>query len=126
MVNEHVAPTDMKTSGNSEYGFELLNYVWLEGYCAYILDAKDQSYRFDSIEEALSELQEDFDTWASEIRRDEREDGYEPEEFMIRCIETREVCSVQIIAEKLRLVSPDTGKVIQGVDYERINRTGHF
>lgn len=116
----------MKSNRNSKYSFELLNYVWLEGYCTYILDANDQSYRFHSIEEALLELQEDFDTWASEIRRGEREDGYEPEEFMIRCTETGALCGVQMIKERLYLMSLDTAKIVQSTDYHRINSTGSF
>ena len=70
--------------------FELLNYVWLEGFVSYYFDINDKPLRFPSLNEALAELQDDFDIVAQEIADGGREPdcGLSPEEFQIRCVET--------------------------------------
>lgn len=46
----------------SRYHFELLHYVWLEGFLNNLLDESDRPAVFNSVEEALGDLQGDFDT----------------------------------------------------------------
>ena len=83
---------------------------------------------FDSIEEAIEELQDDFDIWAQEIKDGERESdcSFSAEEFMIRCVGTDSRCNVELSAGKLCLVSIDRGNVIPSQEYMRINQTGLF
>ena len=108
------------------YRFELLNYVWLEGFRSYIFDEHDKPFLFSSIEEAIEELQDDFDTWAQEIKDGEREYGFDAEEFMIRCVETNACCNVELLNGKLHLVPDDRRARVPRQEYERINRTGLF
>ena len=91
----------------SGYSFELLNHVWLEGDCPYYFDGDGHPLRFPSLEDALAELQDDFDTWAREMEDGEREPdcGFSPEEFEIRCVETDERFGVDLTDGKLRIGS---------------------
>lgn len=110
----------------SRYHFELLHYVWLEGFLNNLLDESDRPVVFDSVEEALEDLQGDFDTWADEIRRGERdrEEAFDPEELSMRCVETDARCGFLLVGRKLVLVSDRQFKSKR--DFERINSTGLF
>ena len=91
----------------TSHGFELLTYIWCEGFCDYVFDEQDRPFVFDSIEEAVAELQEDFDIWTQQLRDGEREYSFEPGEFRIRCVETNERYELELWNGKLRLVSID-------------------
>jgi hypothetical protein len=111
----------------SSYGFELLNYVWLEGYCGWVF-GDEGSIRFPSLGEAVAELQDDLDTWAREIRDGERkpDQSYAPDEFLIRCVETNDTCGVDFIDGRVEIVALGTGRVIPRSEYGEIERTGWF
>jgi len=106
--------------------FELLHYVWLEGYINNLLDECDRPIVFDSVEEVLAELQDDFDIWAEEIRTGERQckEKFDTKEFMVRCVETDARCGFMLVNRKLVLVSDCQFQSKQ--DLERINSTGLF
>ncbi len=86
--------------------FELLNYVWLEGFKPYYFDAQGEPLRFPSLGEALAELQDDFDAVAQEIMEGDRdpECGFSAEEFKIRCTRNNEEFCVELIDGKLRII----------------------
>jgi hypothetical protein len=106
--------------------FELLAYIWVDGFCSYVFDEDDKPFLFDSLEEAVAELQDDFDIWAQQIGDGEREYGFDPEEFMIRCVTTDARCRLELSDGRLRLVSVESGEVIHGQEYGRVNRSGLF
>jgi len=112
----------------SHYHFELLHYVWLEGFTNNLLDAFDEPVVFNSIEEALEDLQDDFDTWTEEIRKGEREreEAFDPKEFSVRCVETDAHCELKLANGKLILIANDRRKLKSKLDFEEINRTGLF
>jgi hypothetical protein len=80
-------------------GYELLNFVWLEGFKPFYFDGKGQTLRFSTLEGAIAELQDDFDTVAREIEDGEREAdcGFSPDEFQIRCVDSGERFDVDLI-----------------------------
>ena len=86
--------------------FELLNYVWLEGFRPYYLDGNGEPLGFSSLEEALAELQDDFDLVAQEIADGDRDAdcGFSPEEFKIHCIQTAQEFRVDLVDGVLRIV----------------------
>jgi len=112
----------------SRYHFELLHYVWLEGFLNNLLDESERPVVFNSVEEALEDFQRDFDTWAEEIRRGERdrEEAFDPEEFSVRCVETDACCEFKLVGGKLVLIAKDGRKLKSKSVLEKINRTGLF
>jgi len=76
----------------------------------------------------LEELQGDFDTWADEIRRGEREpeEAFDPEEFSVRCVETGACCEFKLAGGTLVLIANDGRKLESKSVFENINRTGLF
>lgn len=88
--------------------YELLNYVWLDNFQPYVLGADNLSYRFDSVEMAVAELQDDFDTWTREIESGERapECGWSADEFFIRCVETGELIAIDIVGGRVCVMPP--------------------
>ena len=87
--------------------FELLNYVWLEGFVPYYFEGDGSPLYFSTVEEVLAELQDDFDTVAQEMADGDRDAdcGYSPDEFRIRCIQTGEEFNVDLVDGKLRVSS---------------------
>lgn len=112
----------------SHHHFELLHCIWLNEFINNLLDEHDKPIVFDSVEEALADLQDDFDTWAEEIRRGERErdEGFSPEEFLVRCVETDAPCELKLVGKKLVLISNGGRQLRSKRDFVRINRIGLF
>ena len=65
-------------------GYEILQYSLCEGWINNLYDGGDCPYVFSSIEEAVAELQEEFDDWQAEIEAGDRdeEDGYDIATFL--------------------------------------------
>lgn len=74
-------------------GYEILQFSLCEGWVNNLYDGNEQPFVFATIEEALSELQEEFDDWANEIVAGIRgkDEGYDIGEFQILCAETSKV-----------------------------------
>ena len=70
--------------------YEILQFSLCEGWINNLSDGEGHLYTFPTLEEAIAELQEEFDDWNSEILRGERDkdDGYDICTFQIRCIAT--------------------------------------
>jgi hypothetical protein len=73
----------MKTIKNNKY--EVLQFSLCEGWVNNLYDGNDGPYVFTSIEEAIAELQEEFNDWQAEIEAGERgkDDGYDIRTFQI-------------------------------------------
>ena len=66
-------------------GYEILQFSLLEGWVNNLYDSDNMPYVFESLEEAVEELQEEFDTWQAEIECGARseEEGYDINTFII-------------------------------------------
>lgn len=71
-------------------GFEILQFSLCEGWINNLYDSNDNPYVFSTVEEAITELQEEFDDWQNEIETGEREeeDDYDISTFQIACNKT--------------------------------------
>jgi hypothetical protein len=80
-------------------GFEILQYSLCEGWINNLYDGNENPYVFATLEEAMAELQEEFDDWQTEIEagyRDE-EDGYDIITFQIVCNATGKISELDLI-----------------------------
>lgn len=68
-------------------GYEILQYSLCEGWINNLYDSSDCPYVFATIEEAVAELQEEFDDWQTEIDIGDRdkEEEYDIRSFQIIC-----------------------------------------
>lgn len=66
-------------------GYEILQFSLLEGWVNNLYDSYNMPYVFESLEEAVEELQGEFDTWKAEIECGARaeEEGYDINTFKI-------------------------------------------
>lgn len=76
-----------------------MQYSLCEGWINNLYDGNDSPYVFTSIEEAVAELQEEFNDWQTEIGAGEREkdDGYDICSFQIICNTTGVVYKLDLI-----------------------------
>ena len=65
--------------------FEILQYSLCEGWVNNLYGDNDNPYVFSTLEEAIAELQEEFDDWHDEIETGERnkDDRYDISSFQI-------------------------------------------
>ncbi|MDP3111625.1 MAG: hypothetical protein Q8M71_05945 [Thermodesulfovibrionales bacterium] len=98
----------MSTITNS--GYEILQYSMCEGWINNLYDGSDSPYVFTSIEEAIAELQEEFDNWQIEIEAGERdkEDEYDISTFQIVCNKTRVIYELDLVAGKVVVIHGTT------------------
>ena len=71
-------------------GYEILQYSLCEGWINNLYDSSDSPVVFASLEEAIAELQEEFDDWQTEIKAGDRDEeaGYDITTFQIVCNKT--------------------------------------
>ena len=82
---------------------EILQFSLCEGWVNNLYDGNDNPYVFSTVEEALAELQEEFDDWQTEIAagaRDEK-DGYDIAAFQIVCNKTGVAYELDLVAGKV-------------------------
>ncbi len=86
--------------------FEILQYSLCEDWINNLYDSNDCPYVFATIEEAIAELQEEFDDWQSEIAAGERdeEDCYDIATFKIVCNDTGVAYELGLIAERIVVI----------------------
>src|SRR3990167_9196907 len=94
--------------------FEVLTYAWCDGFANSYLNEADLPVTFDCIEDALEDLQDDFDIWANQVRSGERDPDniFCDDEYLIRCIDTGSGCKVKLVLGTLFL-TPDEGKFLR-------------
>lgn len=68
-------------------GYEILQFSLCEGWINNLYDSNNKPYVFVTIEEAIAELQSEFDDWRTEIEHGDRSkcDGYDINSFQIIC-----------------------------------------
>lgn len=71
-------------------GYEILQYSLCDGWVNNLLDGDGKPCVFATLEEAVVELQGEFDDWNAETRSGERDagDGYDIGAFRIKCAST--------------------------------------
>ena len=91
-------------------GFEILQFSLCEGWINNLYDGNDDPYVFTSIEEAIAELQEEFDDWQAEIEGGDRdeEDGYDISTFQIICNKTGIAYELDLVAGKVVVIHGTT------------------
>ena len=91
-------------------GFEILQFSLCEGWINNLYDGNDNPYGFSSVEEAIAELQEEFDDWQTEIQTGERdeEDGYDISAFQIVCNKTGVAYELDLVAGKVVVIHGTT------------------
>lgn len=107
--------------------FEVLVYTWRDGFENSWVDDEGMPIIFDNIEDAVSDLQQDFDIWAKQVRSREREPEaiFREEEFRIRCVNTGTECNIALVLGVVFLIL-DSGEFLKQSDYALINHTGFF
>lgn len=87
----------MITMKNS--GYEILQFSLCEGWVNNLYDGNENPYVFVTLEEAIAELQEEFDDWQAEIEAGDRdkEDGYDISTFQIVCNAPEEIYELDLI-----------------------------
>ncbi|MBI5846549.1 MAG: hypothetical protein HZB31_01095 [Nitrospirae bacterium] len=91
-------------------GHEILQYSLCEGWINNLYDDNDCPYVFASLEEAIAELQEEFDDWQAEIATGERdeEDSYDISTFQIACNITGVAYELDLVAGKVVVIHGST------------------
>lgn len=93
----------IRDSYHAKNGYEILQYSHCEGWVNNLYDENKNTYVFATIEQAIAELQEEFDDWNAEIKAGERDkaDHYDITTFQIKCIETGKVYALDLIGGKV-------------------------
>ena len=87
-------------------GFEILQFSLCEGWVNNLYDGNNNPYIFDKLEDAIAELQEEFDYWQAEIDAGERsqDEGYDICTFQIICNATGVVYDLDLIEGKVMVL----------------------
>jgi hypothetical protein len=80
-------------------GYEIMQYSLCDGWINNLYDGNDDPYVFSTLEEAIAELQDEFNDWQAEIENGDRDedDGYDVSNFQIVCIATGIVYALDLI-----------------------------
>ena len=84
-------------------GYEILQFSLCEGWVNNLFDGTDKPYVFSTLEEAITELQEEFDDWQAEIESGTRgkDEGYDICTFRIICNTTGVVYELDLIGDNV-------------------------
>jgi len=87
-------------------GFEILQFSLCEGWVNNLYDGNENPYVLATLEEAIAELQEEFDDWQAEIEAGDRdeEDGYDISTFQIICNKTGVAYVLDLVAGKVVVI----------------------
>lgn len=112
----------------ARHGFEVLLDTYFQGWTGFAYEENDAPVAFASIEDALADLQEAFDSLSSAVRAGDRaaDQSYSPDDFAIRAIATGDMCRVGLRAEKVFLRNSPGNPITDEATLARINRTGRF
>ncbi len=80
-----------------------MQYSICDGWINNLYDGNDEPYVFASLEEAIAELQVEFDDWQSEINAGERDEDerYDISSYEIVCNTTGLVCALDLVDRKV-------------------------
>lgn len=112
---------------SNAFHFEVVTYIWQEGFRSFVFDEHDAAVWFDKLELAVDDLQGCFDIWSMQLKNGEREWGFDIEEFRIRCVETNAICNLGMSNNRIHLQSADSQRrTIDKTEFPRIDKTGIF
>ena len=91
----------------TNFGYEILQYSLCEGWSNNLYDSSNMPYVFVTIEDAIAEVQDEFDDWRSEIICGERgeNEGYDINTFQIVCNATGVIYDLDFVEGKVIVVS---------------------
>jgi len=91
----------------TNFGYEILQYSLCEGWINNLYDSSNMPYIFVTIEDAIAEVQDEFDDWRMEVQAGERgEDvGYDINTFQIVCNATGVIYDLDFVEGKVIVVS---------------------
>ena len=80
-----------------------MQYSICDGWINNLYDGNDNPYVFSTLEEAIAELQDEFNDWKAEIENSDRgeDDGYDICNFQIVCDATGIVYALDLIEGKV-------------------------
>lgn len=113
---------------SGDHKFEVLLYTYFSGWTGFAYDEEDHEVAFNTVEEAIEDLQEAFDVWSQQVRDGEREadQSYDPSDFAIRCATTADMCGVKLRDGRVKL-NPASGVVVEDrSEFSKINESGRF
>jgi hypothetical protein len=108
--------------------FEVLLDTYFQGWTGFAYDENDAPVAFASVEEALVDLQEAFDSLDSAVREGERspDQSYSSKDFAIRALSTGDLCEVGLSGGKVALLDEAGNPITSEAALARINQTGRF
>jgi len=91
-------------------GYEIFQYSLCEGWINNLYDSDNKPYIFGTIEEAIVELQSEFDDWRSEIECGERNksDGHDIDSFQIVSNITGVIYELNLLNGKVMISNTST------------------
>lgn len=105
-------------------GYEILQYSHCEGWVNNLYDESTNTIVFDTLEEAVAELQAEYDDWNAEIQTGVRskEDFYDISTFQIKCIETGIVYALDLVDDKVTIIGNNCAD--KGINKDNISLLG--
>ena len=87
----------------SSSGYKILQYSLCEGWINNLYDGNNKPYLFVTIEDAIAELQSEFDDWRTEIELGERseDEGHDIYSFQIICNATGIIYDLDLVEGKV-------------------------
>jgi hypothetical protein len=115
-------------SNLAPHGFEVLLDTYFQGWTGFAYDENDAPVVFATVEEALVDLQEAFDSVSAAARNGERpsDQSYLARDFAIRALASAELCAVGLLSDKIVLLDGAGKPIASGAAFARINRSGRF
>jgi hypothetical protein len=97
-------------------GYEIMQYSICDGWINNLYDGNNDPYVFSSLEEAIAELQEEFDDWQAEIENGDRDEDerYDISSFEIVCNTTGLVYALDIVDRKVIVAHAHTYSIEVG------------
>jgi len=91
----------------TNFGYEILQYSLCEGWINNLYDSSNMPYIFVTIEDAIAEVQDEFDDWRMEVQAGERgeDEGYDINTFQIVCNATGVIYDLDFVEGKVIVVS---------------------
>lgn len=116
--------------GNSSrtHEFEVLLYMYFDGWTGFAYDEYDHPVKFGAVEEALADLHDAFRIWDQQILDGERtsDQSFSPDDFAIRSVLTGEMCPIAVSKNEVSLRCKGGKSLASQIELGKINVTGRF
>jgi hypothetical protein len=102
--------------------------TYFQGWTGFAYDENDAPVAFATVEEALADLQEVFDSLSAAVRDGERpsDQSYSARDFAIRALASGELCAMGLESNKVVLLDRAGNPIASDAAFTRINRSGRF